>query len=114
MLQVKTCFLFGPTNPIRRFCHWIVTLRYFDLFIMLVIGGSSLSLAAEDPVDENSQRNQILGYIDYAFTGVFTIEMLLKMFDLGLIFHEGAYFRDLWNFLDAIVVICALFGFGFT
>ena len=81
---------------------------------MIVIGLSSLSLAAEDPVDEQSDRNKFLGYVDYAFTGVFTIEMLLKMFDLGLVFHRGAYFRDLWNFLDAIVVICALFGFAFT
>ena len=80
---------------------------------MIIIGASSISLAAEDPVQESSFRNVILGYVDYIFTGVFTVEMLLKMLDLGLVFHKGAYFRDLWNFLDAIVVICALIGFAF-
>ena len=64
---------------IRRFCHFIVTLRYFELLIMIVICLSSISLAAEDPVNEHSRRNQILDYLDYAFTGVFTIELLLKV-----------------------------------
>lgn len=46
---------------------------------MFVICGSSIALATEDPVDENSQRNQYLNYLDYAFTAVFTVEMLLKV-----------------------------------
>jgi hypothetical protein len=47
---------------------------------MIVICLSSISLAAEDPVNENSRRNLILNYLDYAFTCVFTIELLLKVF----------------------------------
>lgn len=46
---------------------------------MIVICLSSISLAAEDPVHEDSSRNLILNYLDYAFTGVFTIELLLKV-----------------------------------
>jgi voltage-dependent calcium channel N type alpha-1B len=57
----------------------VVNLRYFDFFIMVVISLSSIALAAEDPVVEESTRNRILNYFDYAFTGVFTIEMLLKV-----------------------------------
>ncbi|CAM4922480.1 unnamed protein product [Rotaria socialis] len=114
ILPSSSLFIFSSTNPIRRFCHFIVTLRYFDLLIMIVICMSSISLAAEDPVHENSTRNLVLNYLDYAFTGVFTVELLLKIVDLGVIFHEGAYCRDIWNLLDALVVICALVAFGFT
>ena len=64
---------------VRRFCHFVVNLRYFDLFIMIVICASSIALAAEDPVDEDSYRNEILNYFDYVFTGVFTVEMVLKV-----------------------------------
>lgn len=64
---------------VRRFCHFVVNLRYFDLFIMIVICASSVALAAEDPVEENSYSNKILNYFDYVFTGVFTIEMALKV-----------------------------------
>ncbi|XP_064650227.1 voltage-dependent calcium channel type A subunit alpha-1-like isoform X7 [Lineus longissimus] len=113
MLPYSSMFILSPTNPVRRFCHFVVNLRYFDLFIMIVICASSIALAAEDPVRENSYRNVILNYFDYVFTGVFTVEMLLKILDLGVIFHPGAYCRDLWNILDAAVVICALVAFAF-
>ena len=66
-------------DRVRRFCHFVVNLRYFDLFIMIVICASSIALAAEDPVNEHSDRNTILNYFDYVFTGVFTVEMLLKV-----------------------------------
>ena len=46
---------------------------------MLVIGLSSIALATEDPVDEHSQINIILNKMDYGFTAVFTIEMLVKV-----------------------------------
>ncbi|CAH0722289.1 unnamed protein product, partial [Brenthis ino] len=113
MLPYSSMFILSPTNPIRRGAHWIVNLRYFDFFIMVVICMSSVALAAEDPVVEESDRNKVLNYFDYAFTGVFTVEMLLKIVDLGILFHPGAYLRDLWNIMDAAVVICALVSFGF-
>ncbi|XP_050553677.1 voltage-dependent calcium channel type A subunit alpha-1 isoform X4 [Spodoptera frugiperda] len=113
MLPYSSMFILSPTNPIRRGAHWVVNLRYFDFFIMVVICMSSAALAAEDPVVEESDRNKILNYFDYAFTGVFTVEMLLKIVDLGILFHPGAYLRDLWNIMDAAVVICALVSFGF-
>lgn len=91
----------------------MVNLRYFDFFIMVVISLSSMALAAEDPVDEKSTRNEILNYFDYAFTGVFAIEMFLKIVDLGIILHPGSYLREFWNIMDAVVVICALVSFGF-
>lgn len=46
---------------------------------MIVICASSIALAAEDPVAENSTKNKILEHFDYAFTGVFTVEMVLKV-----------------------------------
>ncbi|XP_050746418.1 voltage-dependent calcium channel type A subunit alpha-1 isoform X8 [Drosophila biarmipes] len=113
MLPYSSMFILSPTNPIRRGAHWVVNLPYFDFFIMVVISMSSIALAAEDPVRENSRRNKILNYFDYAFTGVFTIEMLLKIVDLGVILHPGSYLREFWNIMDAVVVICAAVSFGF-
>ncbi|XP_018802974.1 PREDICTED: voltage-dependent calcium channel type A subunit alpha-1 isoform X3 [Bactrocera latifrons] len=113
MLPYSSMFILSPTNPIRRGAHWVVNLRYFDFFIMIVISLSSIALAAEDPVREHSSRNEILNYFDYAFTGVFTIEMLLKIVDLGVILHPGSYLREFWNIMDAVVVVCAAVSFGF-
>jgi hypothetical protein len=46
---------------------------------MIIICASSVALATEDPVDELNPRNIILNYMDYVFTVVFTIEMVLKV-----------------------------------
>ncbi|XP_031338412.1 voltage-dependent calcium channel type A subunit alpha-1 isoform X25 [Photinus pyralis] len=113
MLPYSSMFVLSPTNIIRRGAHWVVNLRYFDFFIMIVICLSSIALAAEDPIVENSPRNTYLDKLDYAFTGVFAIEMLLKIIDLGIILHPGSYLREFWNVMDAIVVICALVSMGF-
>ncbi|KAL5275646.1 cac family protein [Megaselia abdita] len=113
MLPYSSMFILSPTNPVRRGAHWVVNLPYFDFFIMVVIALSSIALAAEDPVVEASTRNKILNYFDYAFTGVFTIELLLKIVDLGIILHPGSYLREFWNIMDAVVVICAAVSFGF-
>ncbi|XP_038637781.1 calcium channel, voltage-dependent, N type, alpha 1B subunit, a isoform X4 [Scyliorhinus canicula] len=110
----SSMFIFSPTNPIRRACHYIVNLRYFEMCILLVIAMSSIALAAEDPVVADSPRNNVLKYLDYVFTGVFTFEMVIKMINLGLLLHPGSYFRDLWNILDFIVVSGALVAFAFT
>lgn len=75
----KFIFYFLFLDSVRRGAHWVVNLRYFDLFIMLVISMSSIALAAEDPVVEDSDKNKFLNYLDYAFTGVFTVEMILKV-----------------------------------
>ncbi|XP_072765473.1 voltage-dependent calcium channel type A subunit alpha-1 isoform X11 [Anoplolepis gracilipes] len=113
MLPYSSMFILSPTNPVRRAAHWVVNLRYFDFFIMVVISLSSIALAAEDPVSESAPRNRILNYFDYAFTGVFTIEMVLKIVDLGIILHPGSYLREFWNIMDAVVVICAMVSFAF-
>ncbi|KAB1280136.1 Voltage-dependent N-type calcium channel subunit alpha-1B, partial [Camelus dromedarius] len=110
----SSMFCLSPTNLLRRFCHYIVTMRYFEMVILVVIALSSIALAAEDPVQSDSPRNNALKYMDYIFTGVFTFEMVIKMIDLGLLLHPGAYFRDLWNILDFIVVSGALVAFAFS
>uniref|UniRef100_A0A2I2Z9C3 Voltage-dependent N-type calcium channel subunit alpha n=1 Tax=Gorilla gorilla gorilla TaxID=9595 RepID=A0A2I2Z9C3_GORGO len=114
IVPYSSMFCLSPTNLLRRFCHYIVTMRYFEMVILVVIALSSIALAAEDPVHTDSPRNNALKYLDYIFTGVFTFEMVIKMIDLGLLLHPGAYFRDLWNILDFIVVSGALVAFAFS
>ena len=46
-------------HSIRRICHYVVNLRYFEMTILLVIVASSIALAAEDPVCASSDRNKV-------------------------------------------------------
>jgi len=99
-------FIFTQENPIRRFCHAVVHHKFFDPFIMGVILISSLTLAIEDPLNDDSQRNKVLQYFDYVFAAIFSLEVVLKFVDVGIILHKGSYFRDYWNILDFFVVAC--------
>lgn len=113
ILPYSSLFILSSTNPVRVGLHWIVTKPFFDGFIMFVILLSSAALAAEDPVQENHPRNKLLKFFDYGFTGIFAVECLLKILDLGVVFHPGAYLRDIWNVMDSLVVSCALISFYF-
>merc|ERR1719510_657270 len=75
---------------------------------------SSAMLAAEDPLNSNSERNQILNYFDYFFTTIFTIEVCLKLISYGVILHPGSFCRAAFNLLDILVVAVSLISFIFS
>lgn len=47
------------SGRVRRLCHYVVNLRYFEMCILIVITMSSIALAAEDPVQANAPRNNV-------------------------------------------------------
>lgn len=114
ILPYSSMFFLTSDNQFRLTIHAIVTYPFFDTFIMIIIILSSIALAAEDPVEETSERNIVLAYFDYIFTCIFAVEMVLKILDLGVVLHPGSYCRDFWNILDALVVCCALVAFMFV
>ncbi|KAG1949957.1 voltage-dependent L-type calcium channel subunit alpha-1D [Pimephales promelas] len=105
-------FIFSNTNPIRVACHKLINHHIFTNLILVFIMLSSASLAAEDPIRNFSARNIILGYFDYAFTAIFTVEIVLKMTTYGAFLHKGAFCRNYFNLLDLLVVGVSLVSFG--
>uniref|UniRef100_A0A670HXQ1 Voltage-dependent L-type calcium channel subunit alpha n=1 Tax=Podarcis muralis TaxID=64176 RepID=A0A670HXQ1_PODMU len=105
-------FIFSNTNPIRVGCHRLINHHIFTNLILVFIMLSSASLAAEDPIRSHSFRNNILGYFDYAFTAIFTVEILLKLTVFGAFLHKGSFCRNYFNLLDLLVVGVSLVSFG--
>ncbi|XP_075923076.1 voltage-dependent L-type calcium channel subunit alpha-1D isoform X3 [Petromyzon marinus] len=112
MPESSAFFLFSHTNPFRILCHHIINHTIFTNLILVFIMLSSVSLAAEDPIRSTSFRNEILGYFDYAFTTIFTIEIMLKMTAYGAFVHKGSFCRSYFNLLDLLVVGVSLISFG--
>uniref|UniRef100_A0A669QWS8 Voltage-dependent L-type calcium channel subunit alpha n=1 Tax=Phasianus colchicus TaxID=9054 RepID=A0A669QWS8_PHACC len=106
--EVLTCAL----GRLRVRCHALIHHHVFTNLILVFIILSSVSLAAEDPVRAHSPRNHILGYFDYAFTSIFTVEILLKMTAFGAFLHKGSFCRNWFNLLDLLVVGVSLVSFG--
>uniref|UniRef100_UPI0037E81493 dihydropyridine-sensitive L-type skeletal muscle calcium channel subunit alpha-1-like isoform X2 n=1 Tax=Semicossyphus pulcher TaxID=241346 RepID=UPI0037E81493 len=112
MPEASSFFIFGPQNKFRKLCHRIINATTFTNIILLFILLSSISLAAEDPIDPMSFRNQVLAYADIVFTSVFTAEIVLKMTTYGAILHTGSFCRNSFNILDLLVVSVSLLSMG--
>ena len=52
-------FIFSPTNFLRQKCHWLCNHSYFGNVVLLCIMVSSAMLAAEDPLNSQSPRNNV-------------------------------------------------------
>ncbi|XP_061760081.1 voltage-dependent L-type calcium channel subunit alpha-1D [Nerophis ophidion] len=104
-------FILGKKNCLRVACHNLIHHPYFTNFILIFIILSSISLAAEDPIKSHSFRNIVLGYADYVFTSVFTVEIVLKMTVYGAFLHSGSFCRNAFNLLDLLVVSVSLTSF---
>eukprot|EP00818_Percolomonas_sp_WS_P004657 CAMPEP_0117436504 /NCGR_PEP_ID=MMETSP0759-20121206/1040_1 /TAXON_ID=63605 /ORGANISM="Percolomonas cosmopolitus, Strain WS" /LENGTH=1762 /DNA_ID=CAMNT_0005228103 /DNA_START=105 /DNA_END=5393 /DNA_ORIENTATION=- len=47
---------------------------------------------------------QVLDIVEWVFTGIFTLELVMKVIALGFAFHPGSYLRNPWNVLDIFIV----------
>ncbi|KAG6449276.1 muscle calcium channel subunit alpha-1 isoform X2 [Manduca sexta] len=103
-------FIFSKTNWFRVMCYTIQNHSWFKNLILVCILASSLMLAMEDPVPSSGTEGtvEILRKIDYFFTAVFTIELVLKVITYGFILHKDSFCRSAFNLLDLLVVIVSL------
>ncbi|XP_045780149.1 muscle calcium channel subunit alpha-1-like isoform X5 [Maniola jurtina] len=103
-------FIFSKTNWFRVTCYKTQNHSWFRNMILLCILASSIMLAMEDPVGrkESEDMTEVLRKIDYFFTAVFTLELLLKLVTYGFVLHKDAFCRSAFNLLDLLVVIVSL------
>nr|UIX25865.1 voltage-gated sodium channel alpha subunit [Lymnaea stagnalis] len=91
----------------RVFIKRIVDHRFFELCVLIMILGSSLSLAFEDIyLYQRPTMMYVLGICNITFSVLFTIEMILKWIGLGL----TEYFTNFWTILDFFIVFISLLG----
>lgn len=46
--------------------------------------------------------------MDYVFTGIFSVEIVLKVVAYGVVLHKGSFCRNYFNLLDLLVVVVSL------
>ena len=113
----------GNTNEyIRWWIRWhIVTRTWFENTILVLIILNCTLIAFSNPrLSPSHWSNRLSSETELAFNLVFLIEMLLKMYALGLGFATSskathahrppAYFRDGWNYIDFITVVAGFLG----
>ena len=60
--------------------------------------------------DFNSELSRQMQIISGVTTGIFVVEAIIKIIAAGFLFnYKGSYLRNMWNIVDFIVVVSAVF-----
>lgn len=107
----RSLFIFSPQNCFRRICYHIVKWSYYDSFVLILIGISTILLTMDNPnMNPNGDMAYFLEMCDYVLTTLFTIECTINIILLGFCCNgKSSYARDPWNIMDLIIVIFSLF-----
>lgn len=101
-------FAYQLLKKVRRAINHFVNNPWFGRAILLVIVINTLIMAIEHH-NQPYVISRISEISNFIFIGIFTVEMLLKMFGLGI-----TYFTDPFNALDVIVVITSYLDIIFS
>ncbi len=78
--------------------------KQFELFIMSVIIANMLTMMIQH-YDQSKEVEVALEYLNYLFTGIFTIEAIIRLIAMRL-----EYFKSFMNIFDFSVVIVSIGG----
>ena len=82
----------------------IIKRKSFEAFIIFIIFSNCMTLTMSKA---NQEPTSVETTIENIFQGIYTVEMVLKILGMGLIFNKGAYLRDYFNMLDFFIVVSA-------
>ncbi|KAK3102999.1 hypothetical protein FSP39_015655 [Pinctada imbricata] len=115
----RKCIEFAlKAKPIRRYIPkarwqykiwWFVTSQAFEYGIFALIMFNTVILAMKF-YGQGEQYSKALDYLNMIFTGVFTIEFVLKL----MAFRFKNYFGDPWNVFDFIIVLGSFIDIIYT
>ena len=106
----NSLYVFSQTNKFRIFCMKLITNKWFDRFILLIILLSTARLII-DTFLRGYIVSLLFDIVDAIFNIIFLLEAIFKIIAMGIALDEGSYLRDNWNKIDIIIVICSIFDF---
>lgn len=113
-MRYQSLIVLSPTNRLRRACAWLVTWRWFEPIVLATVLLNCVCLALNDPTlpspmySADPVFNSVLWGAEWLFLSVYLLEMCLKVVAMGFILHRGAYLRDVWNVIDAVLISASL------
>jgi voltage-dependent calcium channel len=125
----NSLFIFGPHNPIRRACQYIVgpgrgeeriegvapykpvwysfgAFTYLCIVAMVILACITTPLYQREYWETNprSVTNWFV-WPDVGFAIIFTFEAVVRLIADGFFFTPHAYYRTVWGFIDAVVLV---------
>jgi len=91
----------------------VVKSQTFDQFILLLILANCVFLAMDtkEVLFEESAWGKATAMSEHIFTGIYVVEMCMKIIAMGFFYGKGSYLSDPWNRMDFFVVVLGLLGY---
>ncbi|XP_053327227.1 sodium channel protein type 2 subunit alpha-like [Spea bombifrons] len=93
-------YILSPFNPLRQAAIKILVHSLFSIFIMCTILTNCAFMTMHSPPDWTKN-------VERTFTGIYTLESLIKILARGFCLEQFTFLRDPWNWLDFCVVLLA-------
>ena len=84
-------------------CKYIIITEIFNNLTISVILINSIYMMFDNPLETNPPPYKAT--VEDTFTYFYTVEALLKIIGMGLIFNDDAYLHDPANVLDFFIVV---------
>ncbi|KAM8976679.1 voltage-dependent L-type calcium channel subunit alpha-1S [Pelodytes ibericus] len=99
-LKARPLRRYIPKNPHQYKVWYLVTSSYFEYLMFALIMLNTISLGMQH-YGQTAEFSHLSDILNVAFTGIFTVEMVLKL----AAFKAKGYFGDPWNVFDFLIVI---------
>ncbi|XP_077303682.1 sodium channel protein type 2 subunit alpha-like isoform X1 [Lithobates pipiens] len=93
-------YILTPFNPVRQAAIKILVHSLFSMLIMFTILTNCVFMTMSNPPEWAKN-------VEYTFTGIYTLESLIKILARGFCLEKFTFLRDPWNWLDFSVILLA-------
>jgi len=112
----RSFFLFPLDGIVRKVAIRCIEWKWWDRIVLFLIFLNTIQLAIYNPFDipllkPTSPFRDSLEVIGKVFSLLFTLECMVKLVALGLIWGEKTYLKDAFNYLDLFIVIIGVLDF---
>ncbi|XP_034151619.1 voltage-dependent L-type calcium channel subunit alpha-1D isoform X5 [Esox lucius] len=108
-LKARPLRRYIPKNPYQYKFWYVVNSTGFEYVMFVLIILNTLCLAIQH-YGQSRLFNYAMDILNMVFTGVFTVEMILKL----IAFKPRHYFADAWNTFDALIVVGSVVDIAIT
>uniref|UniRef100_A0A8B9E574 Voltage-dependent L-type calcium channel subunit alpha n=1 Tax=Anser cygnoides TaxID=8845 RepID=A0A8B9E574_ANSCY len=108
-LKARPLRRYIPKNPYQYKFWYVVNSTGFEYIMFVLIMLNTLCLAMQH-YGQSKLFNDAMDIMNMVFTGVFTVEMVLKL----IAFKPKHYFTDAWNTFDALIVVGSVVDIAIT
>ena len=108
LLEGTSLYLFGEDNTFRWWLAAISMSKYFENFIMWMIGLNSMLLFLDTPILADAYQKKTISFTLTLIAIIFIAEAVMKIIAQGFIFGKKAYLKEGFNQLDFVLVTLSI------